>query len=111
MKVREVKADELENDARRLEDYLCKTEARNVEFEASVRTLQRRISILECMKSDNKPSVPACENAQDPRTLKIPGPQSILQDQYCQHKAVPTVSMKSDLLGKMMSLCMDWSNK
>ena len=66
LKVREVKTDELENDRRRLEDYLCKIEARNVELEATVRTLQRRISILECTKSDNKPSVPTCENAQDP---------------------------------------------
>ena len=45
LKVREVKTDELENDRRRLEDYLCKTEARNVELEATVRRLQRRISI------------------------------------------------------------------
>ena len=79
LKGREVKVDELENDRMRLEEYLCKPEARNVELEATVRALQRRISILE-----------------GPGTLRIPGPHETLQDQNCQHQTVPTVTMKPD---------------
>ena len=43
--LREVQ-NEKENDRRRLEDYLQKTEARNVELEATIRTLYRTINMM-----------------------------------------------------------------
>ncbi|MCG7868272.1 MAG: hypothetical protein JAY74_18145, partial [Candidatus Thiodiazotropha taylori] len=56
LKIREAKTAELEGDKSRLEDYICKTEARNVELEATIRTLQRRISVLENRKADDIPN-------------------------------------------------------
>ena len=47
LKVREARLASSDTDYRRMEDYLQKTEARNLELESTVRTLQRRISLLE----------------------------------------------------------------
>ena len=47
LKQREANVNNTGTDQRRLEDYLQKTEARNLELEATVRTLQRRICLLE----------------------------------------------------------------
>ena len=47
LKQRESRLSNYEVDYKRMEDYLQKTEARNLELESTVRTLQRRISVLE----------------------------------------------------------------
>ena len=47
LKVREAKLNNNSVDARRMEEYLSMTEARNVEHEDTVRTLQRKIFPLE----------------------------------------------------------------
>ncbi|MCG8075648.1 MAG: hypothetical protein JAY75_05335, partial [Candidatus Thiodiazotropha taylori] len=72
LKIREAKAAELENDKRRLEEYLCKTEARNVELEATVRTLQRRVSVLE-HEHDLRSHSSATQEAQNPRIPNMTG--------------------------------------
>ena len=46
LRVREAKASDLENDTRRLEDYINRTEARNLEPEKTVQTLHRRINLM-----------------------------------------------------------------
>ena len=46
MKLREAKND-LSKEFIRLEECICKTEARNVELEKTVRTMQRKINLLE----------------------------------------------------------------
>ena len=40
LKMQDAKAGSKNNDSRKLEDYLQRTEARNVELEATIRTLQ-----------------------------------------------------------------------
>ena len=45
--LREAKVTNSNVDSRRMEEYVYKTEARNVELEATVRTLQRQICLLE----------------------------------------------------------------
>ena len=47
LKLKEAKAGCKNEDSRKLEDYLQRTEARNVELEATIRTLQRKICLLE----------------------------------------------------------------
>ena len=47
LKMQDAKAGSKNNDSRKLEDYLQRTEARNVELEATIRTLQRKICMLE----------------------------------------------------------------
>ena len=47
LKLREAKVTNSNVDSRRMEEYVYKTEARNVELEATVRTLQRKICLLE----------------------------------------------------------------
>ena len=47
LKLRETVLNDKEVDRRKLEDYLQRTEARNVEQEATIRTLYRKISLLE----------------------------------------------------------------
>ena len=47
LKIREAKLNNNSVDARRMEEYLSRTEARNVELEDTVRTLQRKIFLLE----------------------------------------------------------------
>lgn len=47
LKLREAKVTNSNVDSRRMEEYVSKTEARNVELEATVRTLQRKICLLE----------------------------------------------------------------
>lgn len=54
LKLREGKISDMENCVKRLEEYLGRTEARNVELEKTVRTLQRKIDLLEC--TSTKPS-------------------------------------------------------
>ncbi|MES9884979.1 MAG: hypothetical protein ABW185_29400 [Sedimenticola sp.] len=51
LKYREAKSLDLVNQCKRLEDYLAKTEARNVELDKTIRTLQRKIS---CLENDKK---------------------------------------------------------
>ena len=46
LKLREIQLNEKENDRRRLEDYLRKTEARNSELEATIRTLYRKMDVM-----------------------------------------------------------------
>ena len=50
LKLQDAKSSSKNDDSRQLEDYLQKTEARNVELEATVRTLQRKICLLEKKK-------------------------------------------------------------
>ena len=47
LKMQDAKAGSKNNDSRKLLDYLQRTEARNVELEATIRTLQRKICMLK----------------------------------------------------------------
>ena len=47
LKLRETRCNELNKDFSRLEDYVGRTEARNVELEKTVRTLEHKIYFLE----------------------------------------------------------------
>ena len=47
LKLREAKTNDITKEFSRLEEYVRKTEARNVELEKTVRTLQRKINLLE----------------------------------------------------------------
>ena len=55
LKLRETLLSDKEVDRKKLEDYLQKTEARNVEYEATIRTLYRKISLLEDNSSSTQP--------------------------------------------------------
>ncbi|MES9882773.1 MAG: hypothetical protein ABW185_18045 [Sedimenticola sp.] len=64
LKFREAKSKDITNECRRLEEYLAMTEARNIELDKTIRTLQRKINLLETNKenkhtdSDNKSQSP-----------------------------------------------------
>lgn len=47
LKLQDAKSSSKNDDSRKLEDYLERTEVRNVETEATIRTLQRNICLLE----------------------------------------------------------------
>ena len=70
LKLREAKLSGSDVDYKRMEDYVQKTEARNLELETIVRTLQRRISLLE----------------QTPYSLDRPNAKPYLLDQGILHK-------------------------
>ena len=62
LKLREAKVANSNVDSRRMEEYVSKTEARNVELEATVRTLQRKICLLENEVSNLAANRPAPGN-------------------------------------------------
>ncbi|MES9880812.1 MAG: hypothetical protein ABW185_08020, partial [Sedimenticola sp.] len=70
LKMREQKNAEVLKDHARLEEYTNKTEARNHELEQTIRTLQRKIVLLE--SKDNKTDTNACTSNNDTRNTCIP---------------------------------------
>ena len=61
LKIREAKVNDSTVDSCRMEEYLSTTEARNIELEATVRTLHRKICLLENELGNlaNKRSIPS----------------------------------------------------
>ena len=54
LKLRESKCNDISKEFSHLEDYVRKTEARNVELEKTIRTLERKIHVLECGSSSGR---------------------------------------------------------
>ena len=71
LKLQEARTGSKNVDSRKLEDYLQKTEARNVELEATIRTLQRKICLLE---KDN----PILANVTGPPGIDNLGPSQMI---------------------------------
>ena len=57
LKLREAKSNDVSKEFTRLEDYIRKTEARNIELEKTVRTMQRKINLLEYENSHGESGV------------------------------------------------------
>ncbi|MES9884384.1 MAG: hypothetical protein ABW185_26350 [Sedimenticola sp.] len=65
LKIREARNADTLNESKRLEEYLIRTEARNTELEKSVRTLQRKISLLESSERPSANQAPSQTNSKD----------------------------------------------
>ena len=96
LRLREAKTTDFENDKRRLEDYLNKTEARNLELEKTVRTLQKRINLLEVSAND-KDGYSSTNMDQEPTQQSVVVRASLdtpiiaLQDHYPEGKVVTDI--------------------
>ena len=86
LKVREAKVTNGNVDSRRMEEYVSKTEARNVELEAIVRTLQRKICLLENEVSNLAANRPAPGDKFNSSTKYVDPPILINGSSY-QHSA------------------------
>ena len=74
LKISESISAELENDKRKLEEYLCKAEARNVELEATIRMLHRRISLLDVSNFSTRPGINTSDNPQGQTVIGLQEP-------------------------------------
>ena len=83
------------DDSRRLEDYLQKTEARNVELEATIRTLQRKICLLE------KESPSVAMSSGPPGVNRINYSQSNGPDGHLDHSQTNFINRYEDPMNKL----------
>ena len=87
LKLREAKSNDMTKDFSRLEDYVRKTEARNVELEKTVRTLQRKINLLEHEQSRGDSRVGeinATETVNVDRAYTLPRNEAMRTSTCCQ---------------------------
>ena len=91
--MREAKTTDFENDKRRLVDYLNKTEAGNLELEKTVRTLQRRINLLEVSAND-KDGFSSTSMDQEPTQQSAPSSQS--QPKHSHHRSTRPLFTKAN---------------
>ena len=70
LKIRELKLSDKDKENRRLEDYINKVEARNNELQQTIRTLQRKISLLEHCNFEKSKTTPLIENTLNYSTIQ-----------------------------------------
>ena len=89
LKIRELKLSDKDKENRRLEDYINKVEARNNELQQTIRTLQRKISLLEPCNFEKSKTIPLIENTLNYSTIQGTEEQNHRMDYQDQSRNQP----------------------
>ena len=89
LKIRELKLSDKDKENRRLEDYINKVEARNNELQQTIRTLQRKISLLEPCNFEKSKTTPLLEKTFNCSTIQGTEEQNHRMDYQDQSRNQP----------------------